>query len=65
MPGAPYATPVSSDTSSDWALCDTVANPESVAPAVDTSVIAMPLTTDRSVGPMQPNQPCWPLITAR
>lgn len=56
IPGAPYATPVSSDTSSDWALCDTVANPESVAPAVDTSVIAMPLSTDRSVGPMQPNQ---------
>lgn len=56
IPGAPYATPVSSDTSSDWALCDTVANPESVAPAVDTSVIAMPLSTDRSIGPMQPNQ---------
>lgn len=56
IPGAPYATPVSSGNSSDWTLCDTVANPDSVAPAVDSSVIAMPLTTDKSIGPMEPNQ---------
>jgi type VII secretion protein EccB len=56
IPGAPYATPVSADVTSSWALCDTVANPSSVAPTVDTSVIAMPLATDASVGPMQPNQ---------
>ncbi|MCV7258828.1 type VII secretion protein EccB [Mycobacterium shimoidei] len=56
IPGAPYATPVSSDVTSSWALCDTVANADSVAPAVDTSVIAMPMSTDRSVGPMQANQ---------
>jgi len=37
-------------------LCDTVANPGSVAPTVETSIIAMPLTTDASIGPMQPNQ---------
>jgi type VII secretion protein EccB len=56
IPGAPYATPISSDATSSWALCDTVANPDSVAPAVDTSVIATPLVTDASIGPMQPNQ---------
>ncbi|OBI46390.1 type VII secretion protein EccB [Mycobacterium kyorinense] len=56
IPGAPYATPVTSDASSDWTLCDTVANPESVAPAVQTSVIAMPLVTDASIGPVRPNQ---------
>ncbi|MBS4728059.1 type VII secretion protein EccB [Mycobacterium sp. SM1] len=56
IPGAPYATPVSSDTSSDWTLCDTVTNPDSVAPSVDTAVIAMPLATNASIGPMRPNQ---------
>jgi type VII secretion protein EccB len=56
IPGAPYATPVSADVLSSWTLCDTVANPGSVAPTVETSIIAMPLTTDASIGPMQPNQ---------
>ncbi len=32
IPGAPYATPVSSDSSSAWALCDTVTKAESIAP---------------------------------
>ncbi|WP_343601679.1 type VII secretion protein EccB [Mycobacterium sp.] len=56
IPGAPYATPVSPDTTSSWALCDVVSNPESVTPAVHTSVIAMPLAIDASVGPMNPNE---------
>jgi type VII secretion protein EccB len=39
-----------------WTLCDTVTKPESVAPAVDTAVIAQPLLPDASVGPIRPEQ---------
>ena len=56
IPGAPYATPVVSDPSSDWALCDTVANPDSVQPIIKTSVISRPLGLDAAIGAMQPDQ---------
>ncbi len=56
IPGAPYATPVSTVAESTWTLCDTVTKPESVAPTVETSVIVLPLVTDGSVGPMRPDQ---------
>ncbi|KQY07064.1 type VII secretion protein EccB [Mycobacterium sp. Root135] len=56
IPGAPYATPVSSVPQSTWTLCDTVTKPESVAPVVSTSVIVLPLVTDSSVAPMTPGQ---------
>ncbi|HEX2284930.1 MAG TPA: type VII secretion protein EccB [Mycobacterium sp.] len=55
IPGAPYATPVGG-ANSMWTLCDTVTKPESVAPAVETSVIVRPLVTDASVGPMRPDE---------
>jgi type VII secretion protein EccB len=56
IPGAPYATPVSSDGSSIWTLCDTVSRAESNSPSLQTSVIAMPLTIDPSVDPLLPNE---------
>jgi type VII secretion protein EccB len=56
IPGAPYATPVSTAPESMWTLCDTVTKPESVAPAIETSVIVLPLVSDGSVGPMRPDQ---------
>jgi type VII secretion protein EccB len=56
IPGAPYATPVASDLSSVWALCDTVSRAESVDPTVQTAVIAMPLLIDSSVDPILPNE---------
>ena len=56
IPGAPYATPVSGSAESQWALCDTVIKPESVAPAIDTAVLITPLALDSSVGPMEPGQ---------
>ncbi len=56
IPGAPYATPVSGAGNSMWTLCDTVTKPESVAPGLQTAVIARPLLTDGSVGPMRPDQ---------
>jgi type VII secretion protein EccB len=56
IPGAPYATPVSSVAESTWTLCDTVTKAESVAPKVNTSVIVLPLVRDSSVGPMRPDQ---------
>ncbi len=56
IPGAPYATPVSSAPESQWSLCDTVVKPESVAPTVDTAVLVMPLALDSSVGEMRPEQ---------
>src|ERR1700754_1052911 len=34
IPGAPYATPVSSDSASVWALCDTVTKAETINPTV-------------------------------
>ena len=55
IPGAPYSTPVKGSTSA-WALCDTVANPTSVAPAIQTSLISMPLTMDDSIDPLRPNE---------
>lgn len=56
IPGAPYATPVSSTPESQWSLCDTVVKPESVAPQVDSAVLITPLALDSSVGPMRPDQ---------
>lgn len=55
IPGAPYATPVEG-TATVWALCDTVANPGSASPAVQTAVITMPLVTDSSVDPIASNE---------
>lgn len=56
IPGAPYATPVSADSSSVWTLCDTVARAESINPTVQTAVIAMPVVIDSSVDPILPNE---------
>jgi type VII secretion protein EccB len=56
IPGAPYATPVASDPSSVWALCDTVTRADTVDPTVQTAVIAMPLLIDSSVDPILPNE---------
>lgn len=54
IPGAPYATPVSSSPDSQWTLCDTVIKPESIAPTVESSVLVTPLAIDSSVGGMRP-----------
>jgi type VII secretion protein EccB len=56
IPGAPYATPVARTPASTWTLCDTVTKPDSATPAVATSVVVGPLTTDASVRPMTPRQ---------
>lgn len=56
IPGAPYATPVSSDPASVWALCDTVTKADTINPTIQTSVIAMPLVIDPSVDPILPNE---------
>jgi len=56
IPGAPYATPVSPSANSMWTLCDTVTKPESVAPAVNSSIIVLPLVVDGSVGAMRSDQ---------
>jgi hypothetical protein len=56
IPGAPYATPVSSSPVSQWSLCDTVIQPETVAPTVDTSVLITPLAVDGSVGALKAGQ---------
>lgn len=56
IPGAPYATPVSSSPDSQWTLCDTVIKPDSVAPTVESSVLVTPLATDASVAGMRPEQ---------
>ncbi len=56
IPGAPYATPVSSSPDSQWTLCDTVIKPDSVAPTVESSVLITALATDASVGGMRPEQ---------
>ncbi|MBO0677345.1 type VII secretion protein EccB [Mycolicibacterium sp. S2-37] len=53
IPGAPYSTPVSG-TSTSWAMCDTVTNPTSVSPALQTTLITMPLAMDISVDPLTP-----------
>ncbi|BBZ46755.1 type VII secretion protein EccB [Mycobacterium parmense] len=56
IPGAPYATPVSPDSSSAWALCDTLTRPDTVSPGVQTAVIAMPLAIDSSIDPILKNE---------
>ncbi len=56
IPGAPYATAVSAPSESQWSLCDTVVKPDSVAPAVESSVLVTPLALDASVGAMRPEQ---------
>ncbi|QUR69427.1 type VII secretion protein EccB [Mycobacterium spongiae] len=56
IPGAPYATPVSGDSSSVWTLCDTVVRAETSSPAVQTAVIAMPLSIDPAIDPIQSNE---------
>lgn len=56
IPGAPYATPVSGDNSSVWTLCDTVSRAETANPSVQTSILAMPLTIDPSIDPVQANE---------
>jgi type VII secretion protein EccB len=56
IPGAPYATPVSGDTSSIWTLCDTVTRADSNSPSVQTSVIAMPMVIDPAIDPILPNE---------
>jgi type VII secretion protein EccB len=57
IPGAPYATPVSSDSSSVWALCDTAVRAETVNPSVQTSVIAMPLAIETpAIDPLLPGE---------
>lgn len=56
IPGAPYATPVAAAPASQWSLCDTVIQPESVAPTVETSVLITELALDGSVAPIRANQ---------
>lgn len=56
IPGAPYATPVSKNPASNWSLCDTVMNPQSVSPTVDTAAIVLPVTTDAAIGAMAEGQ---------
>ena len=51
IPGAPHATPVTAGAS-PWALCDTVTNPDSAAPVLQTSLLSMPLVTDAAMGPI-------------
>jgi type VII secretion protein EccB len=51
IPGAPYSTPVSG-TSSSWAICDTVTNPTSVSPVLQTALVTMPFAMDSSVNPL-------------
>src|SRR5271166_3959264 len=56
IPGAPYATPVAGGTTSIWTLCDTATRAETTSPAVQTSVLAMPLTIDPSIDPVRSNE---------
>ncbi|MEI7715385.1 MAG: type VII secretion protein EccB [Mycobacterium sp.] len=55
IPGAPYATPVSSDSTSRWALCDTLSGVDTDHVAVQTAVISMPLRVN-PVDPILPNE---------
>lgn len=55
IPGAPHDTPVSGSEST-WTICDTVTNPHSAAPKVHTAVIAMPLSTDSSIDPVESDE---------
>lgn len=56
IPGAPYATPVSGGSSSVWTLCDTVERADTASPAIQTSVVAMPVQIDASVDPVRANE---------
>ncbi|CAM4454805.1 Type VII secretion system protein eccB1 [Mycobacterium basiliense] len=56
IPGAPYATPVSADTTSTWALCDTVSRAGTSSPSVQMSILAMTLTIDSAINPIEPNE---------
>lgn len=51
IPGAPYSTPVSGN-SSNWALCDTVIKPDRSNPTVQESILSLPLALDSSVDPL-------------
>ncbi|MDH6244336.1 type VII secretion protein EccB [Mycobacterium sp. OTB74] len=55
IPGAPYATAVTSSVST-WSLCDTVTKPESVTPTVETSVLIQPLMMIGDVAPLRADQ---------
>lgn len=55
IPGAPYATPLGTPAS-QWSLCDTVTNPESVAPEIESSILIRSLVTGAGVGPLRPDQ---------
>jgi type VII secretion protein EccB len=56
IPGAPYATPVTSDSASVWALCDTVTKADTINPTLQTAVISMPLVIDAAVNPLLPSE---------
>src|ERR1700753_316694 len=56
IPGAPYATPVTSDSASTWALCDTVTKADTINPTLQTAVISMPLIIDAAVNPLLPSE---------
>ncbi|HTQ21544.1 type VII secretion protein EccB [Mycobacterium sp.] len=56
IPGAPYATPVSGDTSSNWSLCDTVTRANTSNPGVQTAIIAMPVVIDAATDPLKANE---------
>jgi ESX secretion system ATPase EccB len=56
IPGAPYATPVSQGSSSNWALCDTVTKADTINPTLQTAVISMPLIIDAAVNPLLPSE---------
>lgn len=56
IPGAPYSTPVTVESSSVWSVCDNVTDPDRQAPSVRTSVIVMPLVTDDTVDPLVANE---------
>ena len=54
IPGAPYATPVASDSSSIWTLCDTVTKPRARRPGADVG--DSDAVDDRSRGRSAPAQ---------
>lgn len=56
IPGAPYATPVSSDPTSTWSLCDTDTNADSANPVVQSAVLAMPLSMDVDIDELKDDE---------
>jgi type VII secretion protein EccB len=56
IPGAPYATPVSGGSASNWALCDTVTRANTTTPSVQTAILAMPVLVDSSTDPLDANE---------